>query len=108
MLSLLTGLQPTKLSLLRHLPIMPRRRRLCQPDPIRIASIMAGRVLGKAYVLVPGTEGRQAGADDSDGGLDEGPDGRLCVYPAAICEGDAADGDDADDTDYADAKQVVR
>ena len=74
---------------------------------------MAGRVLGKAFgavnhVLVHGTEGRQAGADGGDGGLDEGPDGRICVYPAAICERDAADGDDADDTDYADAEKVVR
>ena len=58
-------------------------------------------------VLVYWTEGGQARADDGDGGLDKGPDGGIGVYPATVCEGDATNGDDADDACYADAEEVA-
>ena len=58
--------------------------------------------------MYAGRSAGQVGADDGDGGFDKGPDGRVGVYPAAVCGEDAADGDDADDTGYADAEGVGR
>ena len=50
-------------------------------------------------------KGWQTGADNGDGGFDKRPYAGVDVYPAAVCERDAADGDDADDADYADAEE---
>ena len=64
---------------------------------------MAKTLLAVNDVLVYGAQGGQAGANDGNGGLDKGPDGRVGVYPAAVCEGDATNSDNADDACYADA-----
>lgn len=103
--------QPAKPPLFHHLPLLPGRCRLSEPDRVRTTGDGPGvepRVLREAPLAVDRVpvywaEGRQAGADDGDGGLDECPDGGIGVDPTAVCEGDAADGDDSDDACDADA-----
>ena len=57
-------------------------------------------------VLIYRAKSGQARTDDSDRRLDIGPDGRVSIYPATVCEGDAADGNDADYAGYADAETL--